>query len=48
MANKNKTVIAPTYIIMKSNAKNSHSRIKSKKEENKKLDTKNKSENTGC
>lgn len=38
-------IVAP---IINSNAKNSHSNKKSKKVENIKLATKNKSENTGC
>lgn len=46
--NKNKIAIAPTYISIKSNPKNSHSNISNKKAENKKLLTKKSKENTGC
>lgn len=43
IANKNKIAIAPTYTIIKSNAKSSHSNKKSNKVESTKLIIKNKS-----
>ena len=48
IANKNNTAIAPTYITIKSKAKNSHSKRSNSKDENKKQPTKNNSEKTGC
>ena len=46
--NKNKIAIAPTYIVIKIKARNSHSKVKSIKAERMKEKIKNKSEKTGC
>ena len=46
--NKNKIAIAPTYIVIKIKAKNSHSKAKSIKAERMKEEIRNKSEKTGC
>jgi hypothetical protein len=48
IANRNKIAIAPTYIIINNNAKNSHSSKKSKKEESIKQKTKNNKEKIEC
>ena len=48
IANRNKIAIAPTYTVIKSKAKNSHSKIKSMKAERIKEEIKNRSEKTGC
>ena len=47
IANKNNTAIAPIYIVTNSKAKNSHSKIINKNDEDKKQLTKNNNEKTG-